>query len=247
MIRVRNLGVNYGSETALKNIDLEIARNTICAIIGPSGCGKTTLLYAMAGLIVLSEGEVFINGEELRATRKETGVILQSVGLLPWKTAWDNVSLGLKARKLDRTAVNQKVTAILEEMGILEHKNKFPAQLSGGQKQRIAIARTLVLEPDLLLLDEASSALDAINREHIQNLILRLYKKNPTTMVMVTHSIEEAVFLGQTIVIMERSGIKHIIENPYFGDENIRFKPDYYHICLEVRKWLGGEGRGEEI
>ena len=247
MIRARNLGVNYGSETALKNINLDIVRNTICAVIGPSGCGKTTLLYAMAGLIVPSTGKVLINGQEMKAIRKETGLILQNTGLLPWKTAWDNVSLGLKARKLDKSTVNGKVTAIMEELGILEHKNKFPAQLSGGQKQRIAIARTLVIEPDLLLLDEASSALDAINREHIQNLILRLYKKNPTTMVLVTHSIEEAVFLGQTIVIMERSGIRHIIENPYFGDENIRSKPDYYNICLEVRKWLGGEGKGEEI
>lgn len=247
MISVRNLGVNYGSETALKNINLDISRNTTCAVIGPSGCGKTTLLYAMAGLLVPSAGEVFINGEELKTTRKETGVILQNTGLLPWKTAWDNVAIGLKARKLDKSAVDSKTDSVLEEMGISEHRNKFPAQLSGGQKQRIAIARTLVLEPDLLLMDEASSALDAINREHIQNLILRLYKKNPATMVMVTHSIDEAVFLGQTIVIMERSGIKHMIENPYFGDENIRFKPDYYDICLEVRRWLGGEDKSDEV
>lgn len=247
MISVRNLGVNYGSETALKNINLDIARNTICAVIGPSGCGKTTLLYTMAGLIVPTMGKVLINGEERKTIRKETGVILQNTGLLPWKTAWDNVSLGLKARKIDKCAVNRKVAAILEDLGILEHKNKFPAQLSGGQKQRVAIARTLVIEPDLLLMDEASSALDAINREHIQNLILKLYKKNPTTMVMVTHSIEEAVFLGQTIVIMERAGIRHRIENPYFGDENIRFKPEYYNICLEVRKWLEGKDEGDKI
>lgn len=247
MIYVRNLKVSYGSETALNNINLDISRNTICAVIGPSGCGKTTLLYAIAGLIVPSMGKVLINGEETKAIRKETGVILQNAGLLPWKTAWDNVSLGLKARKMDKCIVDGKVAVIMEELGILEHKHKFPAQLSGGQKQRVAIARTLVLEPDLLLMDEASSALDAINREHIQNLILKLYKKNPTTMVMVTHSIEEAVFLGQTIVIMERSGIRHIIENPYFGDENIRFKPEYYNICLEVRKWLEGGDGGDAI
>lgn len=245
MIHVRNLGVNYGSEAALKNINLDIPRNKTCAIIGPSGCGKTTLLYTMAGLIAPSSGKVMINGEEMKAIRRETGVILQNAGLLPWKTAWENVALGLKARRLDKSVINRKVTAILEELGILEHRNKFPAQLSGGQKQRIAIARTLVLEPDLLLMDEASSALDAINREHIQNLILKLYKKNPATMVLVTHSIEEAVFLGQTIVIMERAAIKHIIENSHFGEEDIRFKPDYYSICLEVRKWLSGEEPGK--
>lgn len=238
MIQVRNLGVSYGSEAALKGIDLDIPKNTTCAIIGPSGCGKTTLLYALAGLLPPQKGQVMINGKELKEVRKETGVILQNAGLLPWKSAWRNVSLGLKARGQDKETISRKVNGILDELGLLPHGNKFPAQLSGGQKQRVAIARTLVLEPDLLLLDEASSALDTITREHIQNLILRIYKKRPTTLVLVTHSIEEAVFLGQRIVVMERSAIKHIIDNPYFGDEDIRSKSDYYNICLEVRKWL---------
>lgn len=238
MIQVRNLGVNFGSETVLENINLDIPKNTTCAIIGPSGCGKTTLLYTLAGLLFPCEGQVLINGEELKGIRKDTGVILQNGGLLPWKNAWNNVSLGLKARKQDKETIHQKVTSILEELDISEHKNKFPAQLSGGQKQRIAIARTLVLKPDLLLLDEASSALDAITKEHLQNLILKILKKDPTTLVLVTHSIEEAVFLGQKIVVMRRASIKHVIENPYFGDENIRMKADYYNICLEVRKWL---------
>lgn len=241
MISVRDLGVNYSSEIALKNIDLDIQGNKTCAIIGPSGCGKTTLLYTIAGLLIPSAGKVLINGDEVKATRRETGVILQNGGLLPWKTAWDNVSLGLKVRKLDKSTINQRVTAILEELGILEYKNKYPNQLSGGQKQRVAIARALVLEPDLLLMDEASSSLDAINRELIQNLLLKLYMKNPITMVMVTHSIEEAVFLGQTIVIMKQASIMHKINNPYFGDEDIRSKPDYYNICHEVRELLRGE------
>ena len=241
MIRVRNLGVNYGSEIVLKDINLDIPKNKTCAIIGPSGCGKTTLLYTIAGLLQPSAGKVLINGEERKEIRRETGVILQNGGLLPWRTAWENVSLGLEARNLDKNMINQKVDSIMKELGILEHKNNFPAKLSGGQKQRVAIGRVLVLEPDLLLMDEASSALDTINREHIQNLILKLYKKNPTTMVMVTHSIEEAVFLGQSIVIMKRTKIKHIIENPYFGDEDIRSKPNYYNICQEVRKRLDGE------
>lgn len=238
MIGVRNLGVSYGSEIALNNIDLDITMNKTCAIIGPSGCGKTTLLYTIAGLLIPSNGNVLINGEEIRAPRRETAVILQNGGLLPWKTTWDNIALGLKARRQDKVDINQKVATILEELGIMEHKNKYPSQLSGGQKQRVAIARALVLEPDLLLMDEASSALDAINRELIQNLLLKLYKKNPITIVMVTHSIEEAVFLGQTIVIMKQAKIKHRITNPYFGDEDIRSKPDYYHICQEVRKLL---------
>ncbi len=238
MIQVRNLGIKFGSETALGNINLDIPKNKTCAIIGPSGCGKTTLLYVLAGLLTPSQGQVIISGKELKSIRKDTGVVLQNAGLLPWKTAWENVSLGLNARKQDRVTINQKVDSILEELGLLEHKHKFPAQLSGGQRQRAAIARTLVLEPDILLMDEASSALDAINKENIQNMILKIYKNKPVTMVLVTHSIEEAVFLGQTIIVMKRSAIKHIIENPFFGDENIRLKTDYYRMCSEVRNWL---------
>ncbi len=242
MIEIKDLCFSYGSEAALKNINLNIEKNTTCAIIGPSGCGKTTLLYIMAGLLSSTSGKVIIDGEELKDIRKSTGIILQNTGLLPWKSVWNNASLGLKARGLNKTIIDKKVSSILEALGILEHKNKFPEQLSGGQKQRAAIARTLVTEPDLLLLDEASSALDAITKEYIQNLILDIYKKKNMTMVLVTHSIEEAVFLGQKIVVMERAAVKHIIDNPYFGDENIRSKPEYFNICLEVRKWLYEEG-----
>lgn len=244
MIEVSNLSFSYGNEKVLKNIELKVGKNTTCAIIGASGCGKTTLLYILAGLLPNYTGEVKINGKELSGIRKETGVILQSGGLLPWKSLWNNTALGLKTRKENKEQIGKKASSILEELNIIEHKDKFPSQLSGGQRQRGAIARTLVLDPDLLLLDEASSALDAINREHLQDLILRMYKRRKMTLVMVTHSIEEAVFLGQKIVVMEQGRIKHIIENPYFGDENIRSSTDYYKICLEVRKWLV---EGEEL
>ena len=130
---------------------------------------------------------------------------------------------------------------------MLSHIDKYPAQLSGGQKQRVAIARTLVTEPDLLLLDEASSALDEITKEHIQNLILNIYKKNPVTLVFVTHSIEEAVFLGQKIIVMGAGCIRSQIHNPYFGDENLRLKPEFYATCLQVRKSLSEEVKKYEI
>jgi NitT/TauT family transport system ATP-binding protein len=240
MIQVSGLGVRYGNETALKDVNLSIPANTTCAVIGPSGCGKTTLLYTLSGLLTPCDGQVLINGAALQGIRRETGVILQHGGLLPWKTVFRNVALGLKARGQDKYIIDQKVSSILTELGIFEHRNKYPAQLSGGQKQRAAIARTLVLEPDQMLIDEASSSLDTITREHLQDLILRLYKKRPMTMVVVTHSIEEAVFLGGKIVVMEKARIKHIIDNPLFGDESLRSKEEYYRLCLELRKLLDG-------
>lgn len=244
MIEVNNLSFNYGKEEVLKNIKLNIAENSTCAIIGPSGCGKTTLLYVMAGLLTNYEGSVNIDGKEIDGIRKETGLILQNGGLLPWKSVYDNIAIGLKARNEDRKEIEDKVIPILAELNISELKDKFPSQLSGGQKQRAAIGRTLVLMPDLFLLDEASSALDAINKEHLQNLILKMYKKRKITLIMVTHSIEEAVFLGQQIVVMGKGSIKQIIGNPYFGDENIRLSDKYYEICRQVRRYLD---EGDEI
>jgi NitT/TauT family transport system ATP-binding protein len=242
MIRIKDLNYSYGNEKALDDINLYIPKRTTCAIIGPSGCGKTTLLYIMAGLLPFSRGQVTIDSVPLAAVRKETGIILQNRGLLPWKTVWNNIALGMEARKLDKKTIEERITSTLKELSILEHKDKFPSQLSGGQIQRAAIARTLVTDPDMLLLDEATSALDAITQEKIQNLILELYKKNSMTLLLVTHSIEEAVFLGQRIVVMKRARIKRIIENPYFGDSEIRSKQEYYMICNEVRQSLYEDG-----
>lgn len=242
MIQIKELSYSYGNEKVLDNINLHMPKRTTCAIIGPSGCGKTTLLYIMAGLVPFSAGQVAINGSPLTSVRKETGIILQNRGLLPWKTVWENIALGMQARKFDKKTIEERTDYTLKEMNIWEHKNKFPNQLSGGQMQRVAIARTLVTDPDLLLLDEATSALDAITQEKIQNLILELYKNKSITLLLVTHSIEEAVFLGQNIVVMEKSRIKKVIENPCFGDSEIRFKQEYYRLCSEVRQSLYEDG-----
>lgn len=238
MIKIDNLQMRYGDEIAVENLSLQIDKNTTCAVIGPSGCGKTTLLYALAGLIKPYSGSILINGKEIKAVRPSTGVILQDYGLLPWKTVWENVSFTLRERKHSKEEVNLRTKSMLMDLGIYEYKDKFPSELSGGQKQRVAIARTLALEPDLLLMDEASSALDAMTKEHIQNIILNIYKKRPTTMMLVTHNIEEAVYLGQKIVVMNKGRIRHIMDNPRFGKEGLREKLEFYEVCLKVRKWL---------
>ncbi|HNR04350.1 MAG TPA: ABC transporter ATP-binding protein [Bacillota bacterium] len=242
MIEVNNLQVSYGNVRALEGISLKVERNATCAIIGPSGCGKTTLLYTLAGLIRPEEGTIYIGGEELSGIRRSTGIILQDYGLFPWKNVWNNVALGLQVRGETKEKISETVSNILAVLGIGHLSCKYPAELSGGEKQRVAIGRTLAMKPDLLLMDEPSSALDAITKEHIQNLILKLYKSAPLTMVIVTHSIEEAVFLGQKIIVMGKAKIKHVLDNPYFGDEELRSRMEYCKICLEVRKWMD---RGE--
>lgn len=238
MINVNNLSVSYGEEKVLHNISLNIEKNATFAIIGPSGCGKTTLLYSLAGLARPASGSISINGEELKSVRKSTGLILQNYGLLPWKNVWDNIAFPLKARRGDKEEIKEKVSGILRNLNLLEHSKKFPDELSGGQKQRVAIGRTLALEPDILLMDEASSALDAITKEHIQNLILDIYREKQLTLIMVTHNIEEAVFLGEKIAVMKDGKIKSIIENPYFGEKDLRNNIEFYKICMEVRKVL---------
>ncbi|MGM0603609.1 MAG: ABC transporter ATP-binding protein [Bacillota bacterium] len=245
MIKVDNLSVCYTDEEeklfALKNINLEIEKNSTCAIIGPSGCGKTTLIYALAGLLEKESGSVEIFGKKQDGIRKETGLILQNYGLLPWKSIQENIALGLIVRGEDQKIIDKKVNEIVKKLDIRELKEKYPAQLSGGQRQRVAIGRSLALNSDLLLMDEPSSSLDEISKEKLQNLILKIHKENPLTIVVVTHNIAEAVFLGQKIVVMKNSGIKDILDNPYFGDESLRYKMDFYKICLEVRKSLEKE------
>jgi NitT/TauT family transport system ATP-binding protein len=238
MIDVKGLDVYYGVEAAVRQLDLTVADHATCAIIGPSGCGKTTLLYALAGLIKPAAGRLMIGGQPLTKIRQETGLILQNYGLLPWKKVWDNLAFPLKTRGLEHREIQENVDLVMEQLGLVECRDKYPAELSGGQKQRVAIGRSLVLKPDLLLMDEASSALDAITKEHIQNLVLDVYRKNRMTLVLVTHNIEEAVFLGQKIAVMRNGAVVRIIDNPYFGLEDLRNQMVFYETCLLVRRAL---------
>ncbi|QSX09041.1 ABC transporter ATP-binding protein [Alkalibacter rhizosphaerae] len=241
MIDVDGLDVYYGSEAAVKGLDLLVQDHETCAIIGPSGCGKTTLLYALAGLIKPASGSIRIGGEVLNKTRKKTGLILQNYGLLPWKRVWENLAFPLKTRGMGKNDIKTNVGKVLEQLGLMEFAEKFPSELSGGQQQRVAIGRSLVLQPDLLLMDEASSALDAITKEHIQNLVLDVFRKNRMTLVLVTHNIEEAVFLGQKIVVMKQGTVVRTMENPVFGLDDLRNNMSFYETCLEVRRVLDEE------
>ncbi len=246
MVRVRGLQVIYQQRNsrvnALEGVSFSLGRGETCAFIGPSGCGKTTLLYVLAGLLAPTQGEVAIAGQPVRPKRRETALILQDYGLFPWKTVWANTVLGLQLRRASRDEQARLGAEILQELGLWDFREHYPAQLSGGQRQRVAIARSLALDPDLLLMDEPFSSLDALTRENLQELLLEVWRKDGLTLVLVTHSIEEAVFLGQRIFILSpRPGtIIHEVANRGAGEPGYRRRPAYYEKCLEVRRLLEG-------
>ncbi|HEX2947065.1 MAG TPA: ABC transporter ATP-binding protein [Clostridia bacterium] len=241
MINITDLSVHYGQEAALDHISLSIENETSCSIIGASGCGKTTLLLTLAGILKPDTGIVEIGGRVLKGVRRGTGLILQEFGLLPWKTVWDNISFPLKSRGCLNAENEKRTGEVLKTLGLTDFAEKFPGELSGGQKQRVAISRALVLEPDLLLMDEASSSLDAITREHIQDLILSICSEKRVTLLLSTHNIEEAVFLGRKIVVMSSGKIKQILDNPVFGRIGLRKDPEFYSTCVRVRECLDEE------
>jgi len=244
MIRFTNTSVTYqtsaGDHSALQNINLEIARGEPCVIIGPTGCGKTTMLFLLAGLVYPTVGSVAVDGEASLRGRKATSLILQQHGLFPWKNALSNVTVGLEIRGVSREEYTGLAKDLMAELGIWDVRDSYPAQLSGGQRQRVAIARSLATDPDMLLMDEPFSALDAMTRETLQHILLRLWKERDFTFILVTHSIEEAVFLGKRIIVLShRPGrVLRTIENSSLGTESYRLTKEFHDRCIEVRKAL---------
>jgi NitT/TauT family transport system ATP-binding protein len=239
MIKINNLVFHYEhDQNTLNHIDLHIKKNEKISIIGKSGCGKTTLLFLLAGILKPKQGQITIHDKLLDNVRKETGIIFQSGGLFPWKTVYDNLALGLKQSSLTKLEMKRRIDQVLETLDILPFKHRYMKELSGGQKQRVAIARVLVMQSDLLLLDEPSSALDAMTKDHFQNTLLHLYENYSMTSIIVTHDIEEAVFLGQRIIIMKDGMIDSMINNDFYGDHDSKKTLGFYEKCIEVRKRL---------
>lgn len=253
MINIRSLDFSYSNALPVfKDFSLEILQGEAWAILGPSGCGKTTLLYLLAGLRFPTGGIIEIDGERLTRPRPRTGLILQDYGLLPWSTVRENVELGLRVRHFygedgKHTPVDfqpeNNVSYWLKRLGIDDVAEKYPSQISGGQRQRTAIGRTLALEPDLLLMDEPFSSLDAITREDLQNLTLSLCAEKQLTLVVVTHAIEEAAVLGKKILVLD-TALNHavrIFDNPNAGTGAYRESKEYQELGSLLRRELQHE------
>jgi len=189
-------------QTAVSRLDLDIQAGEFVCLVGPSGCGKTTLINLMAGFEKPSAGSVFIDGRAVTAPDPDHIMIFQDYGLYPWRSVLGNVLFGLQARGVSPAEAKEKALAALELVGLLPAVDKHPHELSGGMKQRVSIARALAVEPSVLFMDEPFAALDAFTRLHLQDELLRIWKEKQPTVVFVTHDLDEAIALGQKIVLM---------------------------------------------
>ena len=232
------------SVRALESIALEVAEGEPIAVIGPSGCGKSTMLLLAAGLLTPTSGEVRVGGLAVTGPRRATSLILQDFGLLPWKTVEANAALGLTVRGVGRSEARSRATAALERVGLADFARAYPSELSGGMRQRLALARAVALDADLLLMDEPLSALDALKREDLQGVLLDLWRRRGHTQVLVTHSIEEAVFLGRRVIVLTpRPGcVAAIVDNPGMGSSGFRASEAFFARCTQLRTLLAEAG-----
>lgn len=229
---------------ALECLQLEVSAGEPVSVIGPSGCGKSTMLLLAAGLLAPTVGRVTVADAEVSGPRRATALILQEHGLLAWKTVEDNAGLGLLLRGASRSEARRLAREALELVGLAEFARAYPGELSGGMRQRVGLARAVALEADLLLMDEPLSALDALTREDLQDVLLDLWRKHGYAQVLVTHSIEEAVYLGRRVIVMApRPGrVAAVVDNPEMGSDGHRSTPGFYERCAELRRLLAGEG-----
>jgi len=187
---------------ALQAIDLTIEPNEFAAILGPSGCGKSTLLNLVAGFDRPSRGRVLVHDEAVAGPDPRRAVVFQEPALFPWYTVLDNISFGPRTRKLARSDYEPKIESLLEQVGLTGFEHHYPAELSGGMRQRVAIARVLVMEPEVLLMDEPFGSLDAQTRLVMQELLLAMWERHHQTVVFITHDVEEALLLADSVSVM---------------------------------------------
>ena len=199
---------------ALSDVSLTIGQAEFVSLLGPSGCGKSTLLMLVAGLLRPTHGQIRIHGREVDRAQTDIGIVFQSDVLLSWRTAVQNVMLQAEARRLDRTMYRRRALALLESVGLAGFADCYPYELSGGMRQRVSICRAFIHEPPLLLMDEPFGALDALTREQMMVELQRMWHRTQKTVVFVTHSIQEAVFLSDRVVVMSpRPGrVERILE-----------------------------------
>jgi len=246
-IRAVQVGKRYGDFQVFQNVDLEVGEREIVALVGPSGCGKTTLLRCIDGLLPISSGDIFVEGEKVSEPRPGVAMVFQHFGLFPWKTVFDNVAYGLKLAGATRAEIAEKVPYFINMVGLKGFEQVYPYQMSGGMQQRCGLARALAVEPKVLLMDEPFAAVDAQTREILQFELLRIWEMRPTSMLFVTHSIEEAVLLGDRVAVLKGrpSRVQEIVEVdlPHPRNRDTLVHPRFAELRERVWNTLKDEAR----
>ena len=202
MLQISHLSADYGGKPALADINLTVDSGELLVVLGPSGCGKTTLLNLIAGFVPYQHGGITLDGKRVDGPGADRGVVFQNEGLLPWRNVQDNVALGLQLAGIGKAERRETAAQMLKKVGLEGAEKRFIWQLSGGQRQRVGIARALAANPQLLLLDEPFGALDAFTREQMQTLLLKLWHETGKKVLLITHDIEEAIFMATELVLL---------------------------------------------
>jgi NitT/TauT family transport system ATP-binding protein len=241
-VHIENVKKTYAGRTgeivALNGVNLDIKDNEFITVVGPSGCGKSTLLNIIAGLLAPTSGKVICSGKEVAGTGSDRGVVFQQYALFPWLTVLKNVRFGLKMKGLKNEEADEIAMKYIKMVDLEQFKDHYPKELSGGMKQRVALARAYAANPDVLLMDEPFGALDAQTRTQLQQDLLDIWEKEQKTCFFITHDVDEAIILGQRVVIMSaRPGrIKSIIDVdiPYPRDQATKLTPRYIELRNEI-------------
>jgi NitT/TauT family transport system ATP-binding protein len=228
---------------ALDDLSFSVYPEQFVCVLGPSGCGKTTLLRVLAGLLPPTHGEVLFGNGSLKTPHHGVGMVFQKANLMPWRTVLDNILLPLEIQHVPRQAALEKARVMVELVGLTGFESSLPRDLSGGMAQRVAIARALIHEPDLLLLDEPFGSLDALTRERMGNELTRIWQARRKTVIMVTHSISESLFLADRVLVLShrpgRLCLDLTVDLPRPRDEDIRYTPAFSNLARQVRLAIG--------
>jgi len=244
LLQAKSLSKTYdtahGSVPAVRNISFKVAAGEFLCIVGPSGCGKTTILHLLGGLIPPTEGQVLLAGHPLSEPPPEISVVFQNPNLMPWRTVSDNVILPLQILAMPNAETQKRSKETLDMVGLSDFAQAYPKELSGGMEQRVAVARALIQQPSILLLDEPFGALDALTRERLNHEILRLWQNQNLTAVMVTHNIREAVFLADRVLVLSPRpatiSAEFIIDLPRPRPEGIEYGEAFGALAYEIRQ-----------
>jgi NitT/TauT family transport system ATP-binding protein len=251
VIEISSLSKHYQTRAgedviALDNVDLNIADGEFISVVGPSGCGKTTLLKIVAGLLSRTQGDVKLRGTSVDGPRKDIGIVFQHAVLMPWRTVLENVMLPVEVQKLNKGEFKTRAEELLKLVGLSGFEDKYPFELSGGMQQRNSIVRALVTDPALLLMDEPFGALDAMTREQMNVELLRIWDESKKTVVFITHSIPEAVFLADRVVVMTPRPGKiaaiYDVNLPRPRTLDLMGDPEFGSMVTEIRHHFDAEG-----